>query len=183
MIKLKRINTSHEYYPFVEELMQTAFPIQERRNADLQREYTDNKPHFHTLVILYKNLPIGLLTIWDLESFHYIEHFAIHEKFRNKGYGQKVIELITNEIKEMIVLEAEEPSDDITYRRIKFYQRQGFTLQNVPYQQPPYRSEDKWFPMKLMSIHERDFLSQYETIKSKIYKEAYNLCDTSKGDI
>ena len=87
MINLQRINTSHEHYPFVEELMQTAFPIQERRNADLQREYTDNKPHFHTLVILYKNLPIGLLTIWDLESFHYIEHFAIHEKFRNKGYG------------------------------------------------------------------------------------------------
>ena len=163
--------------------MQTAFPIQERRNTDLQREYTDNKPHFHTLIIQDDNQPIGLLTIWDLESFHYIEHFAIHEKFRNKGYGQKVIKLITNEIKEMIVLEVEEPSDDITYRRIKFYQRQGFTLQNVPYQQPPYRSEDKWFPMKLMSIHERDFLSQYETIKSKIYKEAYNLCDTSKGDI
>ena len=183
MIEIQRINTSHEHYPFVETLMQTAFPIQERRNTDLQREYTDNKPHFHTLIIQDDNHPIGLLTIWDLESFHYIEHFAIHEKFRNKGYGQKVIKLITNEIKEMIVLEAEEPSDDITYRRIKFYQRQGFTLQNVPYQQPPYRSEDKWFPMKLMSIHERDFLSQYETIKSKIYKEAYNLCDTSKGDI
>ena len=183
MIEIQRINTSHEHYPFVETLMQTAFPIQERRNTDLQREYTDNKPHFHTLIIQDDNHPIGLLTIWNLESFHYIEHFAIHEKFRNKGYGQKVIKLITNEIKEMIVLEAEEPSDDITYRRIKFYQRQGFTLQNVPYQQPPYRSEDRWFPMKLMSIHERDFLSQYETIKSKIYKEAYNLCDTSKGDI
>ena len=38
MIKIQRINTSHEHYPFVEELMQTAFPQQERRNADLQRE-------------------------------------------------------------------------------------------------------------------------------------------------
>ena len=87
MIKLKRINTSHEYYPFVEELMQTAFPQQERRNADLQREYADNKLHFHTFVILEGNLPIGLLTMWKLESFHYIEHFAIHENYRNKGYG------------------------------------------------------------------------------------------------
>ena len=182
MIEIQQINTSHEHYPFVETLMQTAFPIQERRNTDLQREYTDNKPHFHTLVILYKNLPIGLLTIWDLEVIYYIEHFAIHEKFRNKGYGQKVIKLITNEIKGMIVLEAEEPSDEITNRRIKFYQRQGFILHEVPYQQPPYRSEDNWFPMKLMSIHEKDFLDQYENIKSKIYKEAYNLCDTSNSD-
>ena len=183
MIKLQRINTSHEHYPFVEELMQTAFPQQEHRNADLQREYTDNKPNFHTLIIQDDNHPIGLLTIWDLESFHYIEHFAIHEKFRNKGYGQKVIKLITNEIKGMIVLEAEEPSDDITNRRIKFYQRQGFILQNVPYQQPPYRSEDNWFPMKLMSIHEKDFISQYENIKSAIYKEAYNLCNTATYDL
>ena len=177
MIKLQRINTSHEHYPFVEELMQTAFPQQERRNADLQREYTDNKPHFHTLVILYKNLPIGLLTIWDLESFHYIEHFAIHENYRNKGYGQKVMEFIINEIKGMIVLEAEEPSDDITYRRIRFYQRLGFVMQDVPYQQPPYRSEDQWFPMKLMTLRGSNFSLEYERVRGNIYKEAYNIIE------
>ena len=177
MIKLQRINTSHEHYPFVEELMQTAFPQQERRNADLQREYTDNKLHFHTFVILKGNLPIGLLTMWKLESFHYIEHFAIHENYRNKGYGQKVMEFIINEIKGMIVLEAEEPSDDITYRRIRFYQRLGFVMQDVPYQQPPYRSEDQWFPMKLMTLRENNFPLEYERIRGNIYKEAYNIIE------
>lgn len=177
MIKLQRINTSHEHYPFVEELMQTAFPQQERRNADLQREYTDNKPHFHTHIILNANLPIGLITIWDLESFHYIEHFAIHENYRNKGYGQKVMEFIINEIKGMIVLEAEEPSDDITYRRIRFYQRLGFVMLDVPYQQPPYRSEDQWFPMKLMTLRGNNFPLEYERIRGNIYKEAYNIIE------
>lgn len=177
MIKLQRINTSHEHYPFVEELMQTAFPQQERRNADLQREYTDNKAHFHTHIILNANLPIGLITIWDLESFHYIEHFAIHENYRNKGYGQKVMEFIINEIKGMIVLEAEEPSDDITYRRIRFYQRLGFVMQDVPYQQPPYRSEDQWFPMKLMTLRESNFPLEYERVRGNIYKEAYNIIE------
>ena len=175
MIKIQRINTSHEHYPFVEELMQTAFPQQERRNADLQREYTDNKPHFHTHIILNANLPIGLITIWDLESFHYIEHFAIHENYRNKGYGQKIMEFIINEIKGMIVLEAEEPSDDITYRRIRFYQRLGFVLHDVPYQQPPYRNGDEWFPMKLMTLREKNFSLEYERVRGNIYKEAYNI--------
>ena len=175
MIKLQRINTSHEHYPFVEELMQTAFPQQERRNADLQREYTDNKPHFHTHIILNANLPIGLITIWELESFHYIEHFAIHENYRNKGYGQKVMKLIINGIQGMIVLEAEEPYDDITCRRIRFYQRQGFVLHDVPYQQPPYRNGDEWFPMKLMTLREKNFSLEYEKVKRKIYKEAYNI--------
>lgn len=175
MIKLQRINTSHEHYPFVEEIMQTAFPQQERRNAELQREYTDNKPHFHTHIIINANLPIGLITIWDLESFHYIEHFAIHENYRNKGYGQKVMELIINGIQGMIVLEAEEPYDDISYRRIRFYQRQGFILHDVPYQQPPYRNGDEWFPMKLMTLREKNFSLEYEEVKRKIYKEAYNI--------
>ena len=179
MIKIQRINTSHEHYPFVETLMQSAFPLQERRNADLQREYTDNKAHFHTHIILEENVPIGLLNIWDLENFHYIEHFAIHEKFRNKGYGQMVLKQIIKEIKGMIVLEAEEPTDDITRRRIGFYQRQGFVLQDVPYQQPPYRSGDEWFPMKLMTLRKKDFLAQYNRVKNAIYKEAYNLCNTA----
>ena len=79
----------------------------------------------------------------------------------------------------MIVLEAEEPTDDITRRRIGFYQRQGFVLQDVPYQQPPYRSGDEWFPMKLMTLREKDFLAQYNRVKNAIYKEAYNLCNTA----
>ena len=175
MIKLQQINTSHEHYPFVESLMQTAFPLQERRDTNLQREYTDNKPHFYTNLILEDKTPIGLLTYWELDKFHYIEHFAIHEQYRNKGYGQLVLGLIQKEIKDMIVLEVEEPTDDITYRRIAFYQRQGFVLQNVPYQQPPYRKGDKWFTMKLMTLREENFSLKFEVIKESIYKEAYNI--------
>lgn len=175
MIKLQRINTSHEHYPFVESLMQTAFPLQERRNADLQREYTDNKPQFFTNIILEDKTPIGLITYWELDGFHYIEHFAIHEQYRNKGYGQQILGLIQKEIKGMIVLEVEEPTDDITYRRIAFYQRQGFVLQNAPYQQPPYHKGDKWFPMKLMTLREENFSLKFEIIKESIYKEAYNI--------
>ena len=175
MIKLKRINTAHEHYPFVEALMQTAFPLQERRNAELQREYTDSKPHFHTYVIIEENAPIGLLTYWELDGFHYIEHFAIHEQNRNKGYGEQVLGLLQERIKGMIVLEAEEPTDEITRRRIGFYQRKGFVMQDIHYQQPPYRKGDQWFPMKLMTFREKNFPLEFERIKGSIYKEAYNL--------
>ena len=175
MIKLQRINTSHEHYPFVESLMQTAFPLQERRNADLQREYTDNKAHFYTLVIMEENEPIGFITYWKLDDFHYIEHFAISEGVRNKGYGQEALKQLKEEIEGLIVLEAEEPIDELTKRRINFYQRQGFSLQDIQYQQPPYRKGDDWFPMKLMTLRDKNFSSEFERIKESIYKEAYNL--------
>lgn len=182
MIKLQRINTSHEHYPFVESLMKTAFPLQERRNVDLQREYTDNKPHFHTLVILVENKPIGLITYWKLDSFNYIEHFAIKENLRNKGYGQEALKQLKEEIEGMIVLEVEEPIDELTKRRIGFYQRQGFTIQDMPYLQPPYRKGDDWYPMKLMTLREEDFSRQYEKVKNNIYREAYNICNKKTDD-
>ena len=182
MIKIQRIQTSHEHYPFVEALMQAAFPPQERRDADLQREYTDRKTCFHCHVLLEKDTPIGLLTLWKLEDFHYIEHFAIHEQYRNKGYGQQVLSLIKEEIKGMIVLEAEEPTDDITRRRIGFYQRQGFVLQETPYLQPPYRKNDRWFPMKLMTLNAEDFNSQFKRVRDTIYQEVYAIRIDEKKD-
>lgn len=175
MIKIQQINTSHEYYPFVEALMQVAFPLQERRDASLQREITDNKPYFHCHIILKQDTPIGLLNLWKLENFHYIEHFAIHVRYRNKGYGQQVLLHLKKEIKGLIVLEAEEPTDEITRRRIAFYQRQGFVLQDIPYLQPPYRKGDEWFPMKLMTLNGTDLISQFETVRDTIYKEVYKI--------
>ena len=177
MIALQPIHTDHALYLFVEKLLQSAFPKDERRDDAQQRAYTDRNPKFHCLLIRDFDQPVGLLTYWDFADFVYIEHFAIHENYRNKGYGQKVMEFIINEIKGMIVLEAEEPSDDITYRRIRFYQRLGFVMQDVPYQQPPYRSEDQWFPMKLMTLREKNFSLEYEEVKRKIYKEAYNIIE------
>lgn len=175
MIKLQQINTSHEHYPFVEALMQAAFPFQERRNADQQRKYTDQKAHFHTYVIIKNDTPIGLLTLWELANFYYIEHFAIHEHYRNEGYGKYVLSLLKEEIKGMIVLEAEEPIDEITRRRIRFYQREGFVLQDVPYQQPPYRKGEEWFPMKLMTLNCINFELQFESVRDIIYKEVYKI--------
>lgn len=174
MLEIKRINSLHEHYPFMEELMKAAFPLQERRNADLQRAYTDHQPRFHNNVLLDNGTPIGLLTFWDFDTFLYIEHFAISSEKRNKGYGHQALATLKAIRKGMIVLEVEEPIDDITRRRVGFYQRQGFILQNYPYEQPPYRDGDEWFPMKIMSFQAEDFTEDtFLKVKSTIYQEVY----------
>lgn len=174
MLELKRINSLHEHYPFMEELMQTAFPSQERRDTELQRTYTDNQSRFHNNVLLDNGTPIGLLTYWDFDTFLYIEHFAISSERRNKGYGQQALATLKAKQEGMIVLEVEEPIDEITRRRVIFYQRQGFILQNYPYEQPPYRDGDEWFPMKIMSFQTEDFTEDtFLQVKSTIYQEVY----------
>ena len=176
MIKLKEIKTTHEHYPFMENLLETAFPIQERRDSVEQRKNTDENPLFHNALITDDGTPIGLLTYWDFQFFVYIEHFAIDNRLRNGGYGSKALDAFKRLISKPIVLEAEEPTAEITCRRICFYQRQGFVMQEVPYLQPPYRPEDEWFPLKLMTYGTIDMEKEYFTLKNKIYREVYCNC-------
>lgn len=176
MIQLQEIKTTHEHYPFMEKLLETAFPLQERRDSEQQRKNTDENPLFHNVLITDDNKPVGLLTYWDFESFAYIEHFAIDNRLRNGGYGSKALDAFKRLISKPIVLEAEEPTDEITCRRICFYQRQGFVMQEVPYLQPPYRPNDEWFPLKLMTYGTIDMEKEYFTLKNKIYREVYCNC-------
>ena len=53
MIEIKQVKTEdQELYGFVEELMHTAFPAQERRDTPQQREYSDSNPLFCNNVIV-----------------------------------------------------------------------------------------------------------------------------------
>ena len=175
MIDIKKIKTTDAAYPFVEELLLSAFPKQERRDVEVQRYYTDNNPLFHCNVITDKGTPIGLITFWNFTDFCYIEHFATDAAQRNKGYGEKILRTFKAQCPIPIVLEAEEPTDEMSRRRIGFYQRQGFILQDCPYLQPPYRVGDDWFPLKLMTYGEVDMEKMYGHIKGCIYKEVYGV--------
>lgn len=175
MIEIKRIQTTDINYPYMEELMQTAFPIHERRDIATQRLYADTVRSFHNHIITKDETPIGLITYWDFEHFLYIEHFAIDPSLRNKGYGKDVLEIIKEGNKKPIVLEAEEPTDEMSIRRISFYQRAGFVMHEYPYLQPPYRKGDQWFPLKLMTFGNIDMQKMYIHIKEHIYKKVYNV--------
>ena len=175
MIKLQEIKTTHEHYPFMENLLQTAFPLQERRDSEQQRHITDENPLFHNALITDGDTPIGLLTYWTFPSFVYIEHFAIDSRLRNGGYGSKALEIFKQRVAAPIVLEAEEPTDELTRRRIGFYQRQGFIMQEIPYLQPPYRPGDEWFPLKLMVHGAVQMEQEYPLIRDTIYREVYQV--------
>ncbi|MBE6274506.1 MAG: GNAT family N-acetyltransferase [Bacteroides sp.] len=175
MIKLQEIKTTHEHYPFMENLLQTAFPLQERRDSEQQRHNTDENPLFHNALITDDDTPVGLLTYWTFPSFVYIEHFAIDSRLRNGGYGSKALEAFKQRVAAPIVLEAEEPTDELTRRRISFYQRQGFIMQEIPYLQPPYRPGDEWFPLKLMVHGAVQMEQEYSLIRDTIYREVYQV--------
>lgn len=174
MIEIKQVKTTDQaHYAFLEELMHTAFPQQERRDTPQQREYSDNNPIFHSNILLENGKPIGMISYWNMGDFYYIEHFAIDPSLRNGGYGKRVLESIKEKLQGPIVLEVEEPTDEMSTRRINFYKRLEFTLHEKPYMQPPYRQGDTELPMFLMTYGAINMEEDFERVKNAIYKEVY----------
>jgi len=175
MIEIKQIYTSEKAdYLFAEKLLISAFPKEERRDVSLQREYTDFNKQFYNNILLVNQEPVGFISYWSFKNFLYIEHFAIDETKRNGGYGKEVLTLLEKNTKLPIVLEVELPENEISKRRIEFYQRQGFRLLKDTYQQPPYREEDNYLPMMLMMNADSNTVS-FEHIKSTLYRKVYRV--------
>ncbi len=173
MIALQEIGTEHPHYTFIEELLHTAFPVNERRDDDRQRWNADNEEQFHCLLALDEKSPVGVLTYWDFDTFIYIEHLAIDETLRGKGYGKDVLGTFFGSHTKPVVLEVEHPTDETSRRRIGFYKRCGLHLWECDYCQPPYRAEDDWFPMYLMVTRGASFENDYPHMRKTIYHKVY----------
>ena len=89
----------------------------------LKSEYSDSNPLFCNNVIVEDGKPVGMISYWDMGDFYYIEHFAIDPSLRNGGYGKRVLESIQTKLQGPIVLEVEEPTEEMRIRRINFYKR------------------------------------------------------------
>jgi ribosomal protein S18 acetylase RimI-like enzyme len=145
------------------------------RELEELRKYTDTKTHFYNNIIFHNNTPVGLNTYWDFGHFYYIEHFAIDPTQRNGGYGKSVLNHLCQLLKHPIVLEVEIPEEEMAKRRINFYQRQGFSLWEKPYQQPPYKTGDNYLPMLIMAYGDIECGKDFDSVKEHIYREVYNV--------
>jgi GNAT superfamily N-acetyltransferase len=174
MIELRKIKTSDtSLYRFMEELMEEAFPKNERRPlADLRR-YTEEEKDFHVCIIENDKQPIGLFNYWEFKRFCLLEHFATIEGERNKGFGAKTLELAIKRLLKPIVLEVEPPKDDLTRRRIAFYQRCDFVLWDADYTHPPYPDNIGDSHMKLMVYGNLDCKKDFQYVQRAICINVY----------
>ncbi len=150
-LQLRRLHdTATEEYRFTEQLLTAAFPPEEYRDFEELRVLTQDDPRFRNHAILDRGELVGVLSYWDFGRFHYVEHFAVCPGMRNRGYGRKVLGMLRSRLHTPVVLEVERPDSELAARRIAFYRRNGFTLWESDYVQPPYRPGGDAVPMRLM---------------------------------
>ncbi len=151
----KRVSSEKDpLFPFCWELYQTAFPEVERRAKDYHTE-SMALDLFHADVVFDSDTPIGILFWWELSNFRFIEHFATSPTLRGKGYGDKILRGLIAQNDKPILLEVEHPTDDISRRRIGFYERIGFTLNKHPYSHPSYQQLPNTFVSLMVMTYPR----------------------------
>ena len=155
-----------------------AFPSCERREIDEWLSYLEEKSQkpFTLFAILMDNAFAGIISCWELANFIYVEHFAVNKDARGNGIGAQTISALKEHYNNTpLVLEVEVPTEEMSIRRVGFYQRQGFHLNESKYLQPPYRKGDNWFELKLMTTHPEFLDTNFEEVRDNIYRIAYNV--------
>ncbi len=139
---------AHEF-PQVYRLMEQAFPAPEYRCfSDAERLLTH--PAYEILVLDAQDGILGFIAHWKLDGFCFIEHFAVGPLSRGKGHGGAILRQYLRQCPGPVILEVEAPTTSIAKRRIAFYQRTGFTLSSVGYDQPPLQAGNEHIPLLLM---------------------------------
>ncbi len=171
MIWLKEI-TAKKPLTRIYNSYEITFPEAERRDKDdflslLERP----EVYVYTIHNDLSNESVGYLVVWDLQEFHFIEHFEIFSEFRGKGLGEEVLRNVQEKYSE-IVLETEAPEvNEISESRIQFYTRCGFMPLQTSYIQPAYRKDSSSVSMWLMMYGELSIPVDevVDLIKAKVY--------------
>ncbi len=169
MLMLKEITTHSHLYVEAEQLLTDAFPAEERRPTEQQRKITDENRKFQAMAIISNFEFAGILNIWHLNGIVYIEHLAILPEMRNQGIATQALEHLKKHNRP-IILEVEPATDEISNKRIRFYERNDFILRPTPYTQPAYAPHLHEVKMRLMTWgHIANIDHVINDIKTNVY--------------
>ncbi len=157
----------------VEQTYNASFPEVERRDFGLVRSLLCDESRFRMMELRREEDYVGFITSWQFEGFVYVEHFAIDEIARNGGLGSDAMGKFLADCQLPVVLEVELPMDDISRRRIGFYERLGFRLHEQLYFQPPYRVGEGELEMRLMVYGDLDLNECFNNVVSIIHYHVY----------
>lgn len=159
-------NKNDLYFEKAWQIYLESFPEQERRTINEQEKILKNK-NFNMNCYIKNDLLIAIVFFWDInirdKNYTFLEHFAVNSKLRGKSYGSKILnEFIENN--KNIILEIEPIIDEITQKRLKFYEKFGFVINKHEHFQVPFRKNAKELKLILMSQNSELSNKEYENL-------------------
>lgn len=155
-------------------IMEQSFPKDEYRTKAKQKQLF-NESAYNIFGEKKDGELLSFITVWTFNDFYYVEHFAVAPDYRNLGLGSKMLKEVKEKFNGLLVLEVECPTDELTKRRVEFYKRNGYKLNEYDYVQPSMAKGRKEIPLKIMSNPIELSESLFEKIKDTLYIKVYKV--------
>ncbi len=164
--------TTLETFYDVFAIMEASFPPDEHRPREEQQALLQN-PRYALHTIEEDGHTVAFAATWQLPNFWFVEHLAVAESHRNRGLGAALLARLQAGNSHRLCLEVELPENDLSRRRIAFYERNGFTFNPYPYTQPPISKGRAPVPLRLMSTGGPLTTTEFEAVRDTLYKDVY----------
>ena len=157
-------------FEMVWQLYTQSFPLSEQRTIEHQcTAFKSDLYHFD--IYLEGEQLLGLIGYWLFPDYLYIEHYAINTALRGQGLGSRILNDLQQKTDRTIILEIDEVIDDISTRRLRFYQHLGFVMNPYYHQLPKYRldpSEHTQARLMILTYPKPIDLQTYEQFNSDL---------------
>ena len=166
---------SNNEFDLAYQIMEDSFPKSEIRTyLELKKYFNEKKIIIYG--IRYEKILTGVIMCWECDSCIFLENFAVNKAIRGKGLGSLLLKDIQKRYhNKLLVLEVEDPFDEISQRRIGFYERNGFILSSYGYMQPQINEEVNNQPLLLMTYPKPLTDEMFSIIKDDLFKNVYML--------
>lgn len=119
---------SHPLFDAAWRIYEASFPLSERRSLSYHLQAMQ-EPEFHACAAVEEGAVRAIVFFWNTGEVCYLEHLAVDPAARGSGAGTKALTALIGRSELPLLLEIEQPVDDVTRRREHFYNRLGLTMQ------------------------------------------------------
>lgn len=173
-VELKRISSQTDLEA-IRELYISAFPANERREFDDLKQLSVGDDCLIFKILTESGTFAGFCILWEFPNFIFIEHFAVKPELRGLGIGEKTLAAIKTGFSKTVILETELPADEISQRRIRFYERNGLHKLSRTYFQPSYGGNKPQIELKLMSSNVDFQTEELDSFIRSIHKKVFGI--------
>ena len=155
------------------ELYDSAFPEYQRRNdADVAAAF--QQPAYRLDVWLADGEFAAIMSWWNFTDIRYVEHLAVAPDKRSLGIGKKLLQAWLPTAETTVALEIDPVKDELTSRRLAFYQRVGFVENpDIMHGVPSLIEREYMTPGELLTWPRAITKSEYDAFQARLQDTAF----------
>lgn len=155
-------------------LLERNFPKDEYRSYQHQKNLMKKNNYQIFVTLDNSNLFVkAAVALWTFDNFYYIEHLVVNKDYRNNRQGSKILNQLTKFLDRIIILEVEPPTNSVNKKRISFYLKNNFFLNEYPYIMPALENDKNPLELNIMSSNRLLSETEFTEIKNILYSKVY----------